>query len=187
MKLNSTQHTTTKALHFHLRVSVTSQVRWVVRFPRSRVVGVTLVRGVSGPVVRTDNVTPSQSLRRGGNSTKESGTPGTESQRQDLRKSSRPGLSSVAGHVKASGSPVELACVTQRFRTSGVFWYSRATHLTQWAMQKWLVHDSPGDWRPEEACCTRGRFCQPTWLRDLEGAPSLTEAHRAVRTWKHER
>ena len=28
---------------------------------------------------------------------------------------------------------------------------------------------------------------QPTGLRDLEGAPSLTEAHRAVKTWKHER
>ena len=60
VKLKSTQHTTTMALHFHLRVSVTCQVRWVVRFPRSRVVVVTLVRGVSGPVVRTDNVTPSQ-------------------------------------------------------------------------------------------------------------------------------
>ena len=48
VKLKSTQHTTTVALHFHLGVSVTSQVRWVVRFPRSRVVVVTLVRGVSG-------------------------------------------------------------------------------------------------------------------------------------------
>ena len=55
-------------------------------------------------------------------------------------KSSRPGLSSaarqsagfwhpvdlacssVAGRVKASGSPVELACLIQRDRTSEVFW-----------------------------------------------------------------
>ena len=150
-----TQHTTTMALHFHLRVSVASQVRWVVRYPRSRVVVVTPVRGASGPVVRTDNVTSSQSLRRGGNSTKESGTPVTESQRQDLRKSSRPGLSSVAGQVKASGSPVELACVAQRYRTSG----------------------GPA---AQEA------VFQPTGLRDFEGSPSLTEAHRPVRNWKHE-
>ena len=93
VKLKFTQHTTTMALHLHLRVSVTSRVRWVVGCPRSRVVVVTLVRGVSGPVVRTDNVTPSQSLRRGGNSTKESGTPGTESQRD-----------------KISESPVDSAC-----------------------------------------------------------------------------
>ena len=113
------------ATHHHQRVSVTSQVRWVVRFPRSRVVVVTLVRGVGGPVVRTDNVTPSQSLRRGGNSTKESGTPGTESQRQDLRKSSRPGLSSVAG-------------------TSEGFWKSSRTGLCHPAIQdKWSLLVQP--------------------------------------------
>ena len=35
---------------------------------------------------------------------------------------SRPGLSSEAGQVKASGSPVELARVTQRYGTGEVFW-----------------------------------------------------------------
>ena len=41
---------------------------------------------------------------------------------QRASKSSRPGLSSETGQVKASGSPVVLACVTQRHRTSEVFW-----------------------------------------------------------------
>ena len=37
-------------------------------------------------------------------------------------KSSRPGLSSETGQVKTSGSPVELACLIQRERTSEGFW-----------------------------------------------------------------
>ena len=48
-------------------------------------------------------------------------------------------------------------------------------------MHEWLVHGSPGDWRLKEACFVRGRF-SATGLRDLEGVPSLTEAHRAVTT-----
>ena len=104
------------ATHHHQRVSVTSQVRWVVRFPRSRVVVATLVRGVSGPVVRTDSVTPSQSLRRGGKSTKESGTPGAESQRQESQK-------------------VQSTWPVQCGRTSEGFWKSSRTGLCLPAIQ----------------------------------------------------
>ena len=75
-------------------------------------------QSVSGHVVRTDSVTPTQSLRRGGNSTKEPGTPGTGSQRQDLIKSSRPSLSSETGQVKGTQS----AWPVQRYGTSEVFW-----------------------------------------------------------------
>ena len=100
-------------------------------------------------------------------------------------KSSRPGLSSVTGQVKASGSPVELACSTQRERTSEVFWQCCATHLTQWALPEQLVHGSPSDcWArrgllhkwllgPKRSAAQEVVF-QSTGLRDLEGVPSFT-------------
>ena len=68
---------------------------------------------------------PKRSKERGGRSQRLQGQSPKTSQRlekQSLKQSSRPGLSSVTGRVKASGSPVELACLSQRDRTSEVFW-----------------------------------------------------------------
>ena len=91
----------------------------------------------------------------------------------------------MTGRVKASGSPVELACPTQRERTSEVFWQSCATHLTQWALPEQLVHGSPGDcWArrglllkwllgPKRSAAQEVVF-QSTGLRDLEGVPEFT-------------
>ena len=100
-------------------------------------------------------------------------------------KTSRPGLSSVTGRVKASGSPVVLACPTQRERRSEVFWQSCATHLTQWALPEQLVHGSPSDcWArrgllhkwllgPKRSAAQEVVF-QSSGLRDLEGVPRFT-------------
>ena len=140
-----------------------------------------VVGQVGRSVAQSVEVTPKRSKERGGRGQRLHGQGPKTSQRlerQSLKKSSRLGQPKAVGRVKASGnlctkssrpglpsaagrvkaSPVGLACLIQQNRTSEVFWSSHAAHLTQWAMQKWLVHASPGDCRPEDACCTRGRF-----------------------------
>ena len=89
-------------------------------------VGFFQVVGLVGrSVAQSVEVTPKGFKDRGERSQRLQGQSPQTSQRlerQSLKKSSRPGLSSVAGQVKASGSPVELACLIQRERTSEVFW-----------------------------------------------------------------
>ena len=98
-------------------------------------------------------------------------------------KSSRPGLSSVTGQVKASGA--QSYWPVQCDGTSEVFWKSCATHLTQWALPEQLVHGSPSDcWArrgllhkwllgPKRSAAQEVVF-QSTGLRDLKGVPRFT-------------
>ena len=81
----------------------------------------------------------------------------------------------MTGQVKSSGSPVVLACPTQRERTSEVFWQSCATHRTQWALPEQLVHGSAAKWLlgPKRSAAQEVVF-QSSGLRDLEGVPRFT-------------
>ena len=140
----ATKHTSTTATALQLHCTSGSHCGWS-RFP---VIGFFQVVGQVGrSVAQSVEVTPKRSTERGGWSRRLQGrSPKTNQrlERQSLEKSSRPGqpkavgrvkasgnlytkssrpgLSSVAGQVKAPGSPVELACLIQRDRTSEVFW-----------------------------------------------------------------
>ena len=74
--------------------------------------------------------------------------------------------------VKVSGTPVDLAygdmkriiCDDWTVKASGEV--AQPTSHSGLCRSN-LVHGSPGDCRPEEACCTRGRFFNPQGCETL--------------------
>ena len=192
-------------------VSFRLWVRWVglwhsrwTSLPRDPKKGVGGVIDSSDRVPKTSQRLERQSLER--QSLKKSTQPGQPKAVGRVKASGnlytmscRPGLSSETGQVKVSGA--QSTWPVQCGRTSEGFWKSSQTGLSHPAREdkrSLLVKprnppDTVGNAEvaqftvlqvtagPKRPAAQEVVF-QPTGLRDLEGVPSLTEVHRAVRT-----